>query len=87
MPVTTPDSVLQQVRLSERRFLIEAACRPYAAQLLGKAEAGKLCGLDRLGFEAELYKQDAPVYIYTREMLEQDLRFVRSIETDRAGWQ
>jgi predicted HTH domain antitoxin len=78
MPVTIPDHVLRQAGLTEREALIEIACRLYAAGRLEMHPASQLAGLTRLEFEAALYQRDLPVHIYTEEMIEQDIAFVRS---------
>ncbi len=85
MALTIPDEILKQSGLSERDMAIEIACRLFAAQVLSKGEACQLCGLTRVEFEEECYKRDMPVYIYTREMLEQDLKFAQATGGERAG--
>lgn len=74
MPLSIPDRVLQQMGLSEREALVEVACRLFDANKLGKADAGSMCGLSRVEFEAELLARGLPLVHIDEEWIEQERR-------------
>ncbi|HYE60687.1 MAG TPA: UPF0175 family protein [Phycisphaerales bacterium] len=75
MTINVPDDILKQAGVTERDLLIELACRLFDAEKLVKADAARLCGLDRPAFENELHKRRLPLYHTSLE----------DYELDRAG--
>ena len=73
MPLTIADNVLEQAGLSEREMATEIACRLFAARILSKPAAQKLCGLSRPEFEDELVNRGLPVVILDVEYWDQEL--------------
>lgn len=73
MTITIPDDILKQAGLTEREALIELAVRLYDADRLGLSMAGRLCGMDRVHFEAELRKRGIAIWRPTAEDVEQDV--------------
>lgn len=84
MALAIPDEVLRQAGLSEHEMAIEIACRLFAAQVLSKPQASRLCALNRVQFEEELCKRDLPVVIYTADMLAEDLESLKKLNEIRA---
>jgi predicted HTH domain antitoxin len=80
MPVTIPDEVLKEARLTEREALVEIACRLFEAGRLDLAPAARLAALDRGRFEDELLDRGIPVYRYTAEHFAQDVKSLRDGE-------
>jgi predicted HTH domain antitoxin len=72
MTITIPDDILKRAGVTERDILVELACRLFDAEKLSKAEASALCGLDRPGFENELYKRRLPLFHTSLEDYEID---------------
>lgn len=83
MSLTISDEVLQAMKMDDCEARIEIACRLYDAQKLGKAQAGRMAGLRRDEFEAELIKRDLPVIRYTEEHLRQDVAALEMMQRDR----
>ena len=79
MPVVIPDDVLRSAGLTEREALIEVACRLFQAGRLSLPKAGKFAGLSRVQMEQELHRRGIPAYVYTEEMLDQDLKTQESL--------
>jgi predicted HTH domain antitoxin len=82
MPLMISDEMLEQMKLDEREARIEIACRLYDADKLPLWPAACLAGLGRGAFEDELVARGLPVYRYTEDDLDQDLRTLRTIEQD-----
>ena len=80
MPVTIPDEVLKQARLTEQEAIVEIACRLFQAGKLDLTPAARLAGMDRGGFEDELMDRGIPVYRYTAEHFAQDQKSLRGEE-------
>jgi predicted HTH domain antitoxin len=74
MTIEIPDDIAEMNGLTEREFLVEIACRLYAAQKLSRPTARRLCNLSQGEFENELIKRDIPVYQITDEAGFADIR-------------
>ncbi len=67
-----PDDILKSAGLTEREALVEIACRLFDAEKLAKSDAARLCGLERVEFEEELYNRGLAVYHTSLEEYEMD---------------
>jgi predicted HTH domain antitoxin len=83
MSLTISDEVLKAMKMDDREARIEIACRLFDAEKLGKAQAGRMAGLSRDEFEAELIKRDLPVIRYTEEHWRQDVAALEKMDRDR----
>jgi predicted HTH domain antitoxin len=78
MALVIPDDILREAGLGERDALIEFACWLFDSGRAPKEVAARMCGLDRVSFEAELYRRNLAVYRTTAEEYEQDLKHLSS---------
>ncbi len=62
MNISITDAVAKRLGSTEREVLIELACRLYDADVIEKPDATRLCGLQRVDFEAELRKRGLAVW-------------------------
>lgn len=72
MTITIPDDLLQRAGVTEQDVLVEVACRLFDSERLSKAEASRLCGLDRPAFENELHKRRLALFHTSLEDYELD---------------
>lgn len=79
MPVTIPDEILAEARLTERAATVEIACRLFDAGRLTLWQAAKWVGLSRTEFESELLDRKIPIYRLTVEDLENDVETLRRL--------
>ena len=73
MPLTIPDSVLEQAGLSEVEARVEIACRLFEMRRLGLWQAAQWAGLVRVEMEAELLRRGISLYEVTAEQLHAEL--------------
>ena len=73
MPLTIPDSVLEQADLTEQEARIEIACRLFQTHRLSLWQAAHWAGLERVEMEAELLRRDIALYELTKEQLNAEL--------------
>lgn len=73
MPLTIPDSVLQQAGLSEVEARVEIACRLFEMRRLSLWQAAQWAGLVRVEMEAELLRRRIPLYEVTTDQLRAEL--------------
>jgi predicted HTH domain antitoxin len=73
MPLTIPDSVLEQAGLTELEARIEIAARLIQLRRLSLWQAAQWAGLTRAEIEAELLRRRIPVYEVTEEQLKAEL--------------
>jgi predicted HTH domain antitoxin len=81
-----PDDVLKREGLTEKEMRIELACRLFDAQKMSKAEAGRLSGLSRDEFNAELMARNLPVIRIDEEYMAQEFEAIekmRAMDGDR----
>ncbi len=69
-----PGDVLEQAGISEKEALLELACRLFETDRLTVFLAAKVAGLSQAEFEGVLLDRKIPLYRYTEEDLENDLR-------------
>ena len=79
MPMVISDDLLQSVGLTEREARIEVGCRLFQAGRLSLPKAAKLAGLARVEMEEELHRRAIPAYVFTEEMLDQDIKTIESM--------
>lgn len=82
MPLVISDEVLRSVGMTEQDARVEVACRLFQAGRLSLPMAGKLAVLSRVKMEEELHRRGIPAYVYTEEMLEQDMETLKSVRED-----
>lgn len=73
MPLTIPDSVLEQANLSEAEVRVEIACRLFETRRLSLWQAAQWAGLVRVEMEAELLRRGIPLYEVTATQLDAEL--------------
>lgn len=73
MPLTVPDSVLQQAGLSEVEARLEIACRLFEMRRLSLWQAARWAGLVRVEMEAELLRRGIALYEVTADQLDAEL--------------
>ena len=73
MPLTIPDSVLEQAGLTEQDAKLEIACRLFQAHRLSLWQAARWAGLARVEMEAELLRRGIAIYEVTEEQLNAEL--------------
>ena len=73
MPLTIPDSVLEQAGLTEQEARVEIAARLFQSGRLGLWQAAQWAGLSRVEMEAELLRRRIPLYTVTEEQLRAEL--------------
>jgi predicted HTH domain antitoxin len=73
MPLTIPDSVLEQAGLTELEARIEIAARLFQLRRLSLWQAAQWAGLTRAEIEAELLRRRIPVYEVAEEQLKAEL--------------
>ena len=73
MPLTIPDSVLEQAGLSEDQARVEIACRLFEMRRLSLWQAAQWAGLARVEMEAELLRRGISLYEVTADQLDAEL--------------
>jgi predicted HTH domain antitoxin len=73
-----PDDVLKQAGLMEQEALVELACRLFQTGRLTLFFAARLAGMPQAEFEDVLLERKIPIYDYTADDLENDLRTLRA---------
>jgi predicted HTH domain antitoxin len=73
MPLTIPDSVLEQAGLSEAEARVEIACRLFEMRRLSLWQAAQWASLARVEMEAELLRRGISLYGVTAEQLDAEL--------------
>jgi predicted HTH domain antitoxin len=73
MPLTIPDSVLEQASLSEEEARLEIACRLFELHRLSLWQAAQWAALTRVEMEAELLHRKISIYEVTAEQLDTEL--------------
>ncbi len=73
MPLTIPDSVLEQAGLSEDEARVEIACRLFETRRLSLWQAAQWAGLVRVEIEAELLRRGIWLYEVTADQVDADL--------------
>ena len=73
MPAIIPDEIWKQSGLSERKALMEIACRLFDAGKLHLNQAARLAGMTRDEFESELMSREIDVYRIDEEYLRREL--------------
>jgi len=73
MPVTIPDSVLEQAGLTEQEARVEIASRLFQLRRLGLWQAAQWAGLSRAEMESELLRRRIPLYEVTEGQLSAEL--------------
>lgn len=68
MPLTIPDSLLEQARLTEQDAKTEIACRLFQAHRLSLWQAAQWA-LSRVEMEVELRRRSIPFYEVTEEQI------------------
>jgi predicted HTH domain antitoxin len=74
MTLKIPDDLLKADKLDERGILLELACGLFDAQRLSLGQAARLAGLNRTQFEDELHDRKIPIYHYSDDEFQQDMR-------------
>lgn len=72
-----PNNVLQQAGIAEREAVVELACRLFETGRLSIFFAAQLAGLAQPDFEDMLRERNIPMYRYTEDDLQNDLRTLR----------
>lgn len=75
-----PDDVLKEAGLSEEEALVELACRLFETGRLSLFYSAKLAGVPQPEFEDILLDRRIPLYHYTEQDLQSDLRTLRHLE-------
>jgi len=73
MPLTIPDSVLEQAGLSEAEACVEIACRLFEMRRLSLWQAAQWAGLDRVEMEAALLRRKISLYEIAPGQLDAEL--------------
>lgn len=73
MPLTIPDSVLKQAKLSEAEARVEIACRLFETRRLSLWQAAQWAGLVRVEMETELLRRGISLYEVTADQLDAEL--------------
>ncbi len=73
MPLTIPDSVLEQAGLTAQEARVEIASRLFELRRLGLWQAATWAGLTRAEMESELLRRRIPLYEVTEEQLNGEL--------------
>ncbi len=73
MPLTIPDSLLEQARLTEQDAKTEIACRLFQAHRLSLWQAAQWAQLSRVEMEVELRRRSIPFYEVTEEQISAEL--------------
>lgn len=76
-----PDDVLKQAGITEREAVLELACRFFETGRLTLYFAARLAGLTQPEFEDVLLERNIPIYRYTEDDLQSDLRTLRQAES------
>jgi predicted HTH domain antitoxin len=70
MTLTLPDDPVLKT-LGEQQVRIELACALYAQGKISRGVAAQLAGMERGGFDEELYRREIPSF--TPEMFQEDM--------------
>ncbi len=73
MPLTIPDSVLEEAGLTEQQARIEIACRLFQAKRLSLWQTARYAGMTRVETEAELLRRGIALYTLSEEQLNEEL--------------
>jgi predicted HTH domain antitoxin len=73
-----PDDVLEKAGITEREAVLELACRLFETGRLTLFFAARLAGLSQPEFEDVLLERKIPIYRYTGDDLQNDLRTLRN---------
>jgi predicted HTH domain antitoxin len=76
-----PDDILTQAGITEREAVLELACRLFETGRLTLFFAARLAGLTQPEFEDALLERKIPIYRYSEDDLENDLRTLRQAES------
>lgn len=79
MNISLTDEVAKRLGSTEREVLIELACRLFDADVIEKPDATRLCGLERVEFEAELRKRGLAVWHANDAYWAQELVSLRAL--------
>ncbi len=77
MTLHIPDDVLERAGITEREAVLELACRLFETGRLTLFFAARLAGLSPGAFEEVLLDRKIPLYQYTEDDLQHDLRTLR----------
>lgn len=80
MSLHIPDDVLEQAGITEREAVLELACRFFETGRLSLFFAARLAGLTQPEFEDVLLERKIPIYRYTEQDLQSDLKTLRQSE-------
>lgn len=69
-----PDGLFKQAGITEQDAVIELACRLFDTGRLSLFFAAKLAGMRRSQFEDVLLDRKIPVYRYSQEQFDEDVR-------------
>ncbi|GMU20135.1 MAG: hypothetical protein AMXMBFR13_02340 [Phycisphaerae bacterium] len=79
--LSIPDDVLKQAGITERDAAVELACLFFETGRLSLFFAARLAGLSQAQFEEVLLDRKIPIYRYSEEDLQHDLRTLRQAGT------
>lgn len=85
MPLTITDEELQAAGVTPAEARLELACRLFQAGKLDLWPAAQLAGLSRVQMEEALHERKIPIYTITYEELQEELRVLEQMRTDRAA--
>lgn len=73
MPLTIPDSLLEQAGWTEQDARLEIACRLFQTRRLRLGQAAQWAGLSRPEMEVELLRRGIALYEVTKEQVDAEL--------------
>jgi predicted HTH domain antitoxin len=73
MPLTIPDSLLEQVGWTEQDARLDLACRLFQTRRLRLWQAAQWAGLSRVEMEAELLRRGIARYEVTKDQVDAEL--------------
>ncbi|MCL4201201.1 MAG: UPF0175 family protein [Pirellulaceae bacterium] len=73
MPLTIPDSLLEQAGWTEQDARLDIACRLFQTHRLRLWQAAQWAGLSRVEMEAELLQRGIALYEVSKEQVDAEL--------------
>ncbi len=83
MPLIIEDSMLSQLHLTEKEFLLEISLFLYQQKKLSLRKASTLATRNRIEYQEILLSRGIPIH-YSVESLEEDLDTIKKLQENRA---